>query len=258
MALYGKPVRLLMKDFVTNQGFEKGQVFTKEQMISWFRANYPKVKIGTISAHLLKMSVNAPSRIHYNANPNGEDDLLFQIDGSHFRIYEPEKDPQPIYLGSSTRKVEEIMEHQEEVEELSEENQTGFAYESDLRDFLSKNLHIIEHGLHLYEDEGITGVEFPVGGRFIDILALDQQKNYVVIELKVSRGYDRVIGQLLRYMAWIEKNQAEPSQKVQGVIIAREITDDLSLAASKITDVRLFEYDLSVTLKPVMKWGMNE
>lgn len=242
-----------MKDFVKSQGIEKGQIFAKDQMTSWFRINYPKVKIGTISAHLIKMSVNAPSRIHYNANPNGEDDLLFQIDGSHFRIYDPEKDPQPIYTGLNTRKVEEIIEREEEPEDSSEENQTGFAYESDLRDFLSRNLHIIEPGLHLYEDEGITGIEFPVGGRFIDILALDREKNFVVIELKVSRGYDRVIGQLLRYMAWIEKNQAEPNQKVRGVIIAREITDDLYLAASKINDVKLFEYDLSVTLKPVIR-----
>jgi len=53
----------------------------------------------------------------------------------------------------------------------------------------------------LYEDEDINGIEFPVGGRFIDILVLDGNNDYVVIELKVSRGYDRVIGQLMRYMA---------------------------------------------------------
>ncbi|MFZ4665357.1 MAG: endonuclease NucS domain-containing protein, partial [Prochlorotrichaceae cyanobacterium] len=85
---------------------------------------------------------------------------------------------------------------------------TEFAYESDLRDYLAKNLQVIEPGLMLYEEEGITGVEFPVGGRFIDILAVDSNGDFVVIELKVSRGYDRVIGQLLRYMAWIQKNQA--------------------------------------------------
>lgn len=192
--------------------------------------------------------MNAPSRIHYGVNQHGEDDLLFQIDGGHFRLYEPEKDPQPIYTSLESKKVEEI---NEETPEAASDTQTGFAYESDLRDFLSRNLFLIEPGLHLYEEEGITGIEFPVGGRSIDILAVDQQKNYVVIELKVSRAYDRVIGQLLWYMAWIEKNQAEPAQKVRGVIIAREITDDLFLAASKIPDVKLFDYDLSVTLKPV-------
>ena len=37
-------------------------------------------------------------------------------------------------------------------------------------------------GLRLSDEEGITGVEFPVGGRFINILALDRHGRYVVIE----------------------------------------------------------------------------
>ena len=46
-----------------------------------------------------------------------------------------------------------------------------------------------------------ASVEYPVGGRFIDILPVDRNAGYVVIELKMSRGYDRTVGQLLRYMA---------------------------------------------------------
>jgi hypothetical protein len=257
MSIYEKPVRLLLKDFVSNQNIAKGQVISKDQVISWFKSNYPKIKTGTITAHLLKMSVNSPTRIHYNANPNGEDDLLYKIDGSHFRLYEKEKDPPPIYV-KLLPEIEEL--EQAGISDVIEEKfsqQTGFAYESDLRDFLSKNLTIIEPGLRLYQDEGISGIEFPVGGRFIDILAIDNNNNYVVIELKVSKGYDRVIGQLLRYMAWIETNQAEPTQKVRGIIIAREISEDLHLAASKILEVELFEYDLSVSLRNVDKQKGN-
>lgn len=86
-------------------------------------------------------------------------------------------------------------------------------------------------------DEGITGVEFPVGGRYIDILATDQSGGYMVIELKVSRGYDKVVGQLLRYMNWIKKNHAEPSQSVRGIIIAKQISEDLLLACSDLPTV---------------------
>lgn len=136
-------------------------------------------------------------------------------------------------------------------EEINLGISTEFAYESDLRDYLAKNLQVIEPGLRLYEEEGITGVEFPVGGRFIDILTVDCNGNCVVIELKVSRGYDRVIGQLLRYMAWIQKNQAEPEQKVRGIIVAREISEDLILACSLMPNVELFEYELSLTLKQI-------
>jgi endonuclease len=124
-------------------------------------------------------------------------------------------------------------------------------YESDLRDFLAKNLSVIEPGLRLYQDEGITGVEFPVGGRSIDILAVDARDGLVVIELKVSKGYDRVIGQLLRYMGWIEKHHAEPGQPVRGIIAAREISEDLKLACSLLSNVSLYEYKLSVVLQKV-------
>jgi len=81
-------------------------------------------------------------------------------------------------------------------------DQREFAHEKDLQRFLAKNLELIESGLQLYkddEDDQITGLEFPAGDRFIDILAADKSNNYVVIELKVSKGYDRVVGQLLRY-----------------------------------------------------------
>lgn len=54
------------------------------------------------------------------------------------------------------------------------------------------NLHP-EPGLY-EEDEGITRVEYPVGGRSVDILGIDAEGRLVVIDLKVSRGYDRVVG----------------------------------------------------------------
>jgi len=247
MSIYDKPVRLLMQDMVNDLDLAKGQVLTKAQALLWFRTNYPKVKDGTITAHLIRMSTNAPSRVHYRANPSGEDDLLYQIDGKRFRLYDSQNDPPAIY-----EKREDKLED-EETDIVEFEHPTEFAYERDLKHFLVKNLHLLEHGLQLYEEEEITGIEFPVGGRFIDILAVDTSGNYVVVELKVSRGYDRVIGQLLRYMAWIEKYHAESPQEVRGIVVAREISEDLLLAASKLNDVALFEYELSVTLQKVSR-----
>jgi hypothetical protein len=243
--MYEKPVRLLMPEMLEQLGLQGGQVISKEKAIRWFADRYPKIKQATISAHLIRFSTNAPSRLHYNARP-GEEDLLFQIDGGHFRRYDPAKDPPPIYEGSQTTRALVPVANDEESDGANE-----FAYETDMRDFLAKNLPTLERGLRLYEDERITGVEFPVGGRHIDILAVTPEKEYVVIELKVSRGYDRVVGQLLRYMAWIAKNHAEPSQRVRGIIVAREITTDLLLACSSLRDVQLYEYQLSVSLKKV-------
>jgi hypothetical protein len=246
MALYEKPVKLLFRDMVNDLSLKKGDILERDRINSWFKQKYPLIKPGTISAHLLKLSINAPSRIHYNVDQNGKDDLLYQIDSKKFRLHDPSSDPDPIY---SKPKEDEITKG--ELKNSDEENGNEFAYEKDLQNFLSKNLSLIESGLMLYMEEDITGIEFPVGNRFIDILATDKDNNYVVIELKVSRGYDRVVGQILRYMAWIRKNHAEENQKVRGIIIAREISDDLLLACSETKNVELYEYSLSVSLNKI-------
>ena len=126
-----------------------------------------------------------------------------------------------------------------------------FAYENDLKNFLPKNLTVIEHGLTLFEQDGVRGIEFPVDGRYIDILAIDKYNNLAVIELKVSKGYEKVIGQLLRYKNWVGKNIAAPDQKVRGIIIAKSVTDDLILASDGIPDIQLYEYDLAISLRKV-------
>lgn len=241
--IYDKSVRYLMKDMVRDYGIEPSQVFTREKVRSWFKKNYPKIKDGTITAHMIRMSVNAPSRTHYNAKP-GEDDLFYQIDPKHFRLYEEGSDPIPIYDKSLAPEPDETTEQEPE-------GSPEFAYEKDLQNYLARNLTLIEPGLSLFEEEDINGIEFPAGGRFIDILAVDKQGDYVIIELKVSRGYDRVVGQLLRYMSWIKRHHAEEGRSVRGIIVAREISEDLLLACSGIPGIELFEYELSISLRKV-------
>jgi hypothetical protein len=251
MALYSKPVRLLMKDMASELAQVRGGTFTKNDAISWFAQKYPKIKTGTITAHLIRLSTNARSRTHYHAKP-GEDDVLYQIDGSHFRLYQPGQDPPPIYENLGPSETSKIPEGEDEEESLAPSSTDGeFAYETDLRNYLAKNLHTLESGLRVYEEEGINGIEFPVGGRFIDILAVDREGGLVVIELKVSRGYDRVVGQLMRYVAWVKKNLAEGDQNVRGFIVARQISEDLLLACSMVPGVELFEYELSLSLRRV-------
>ena len=248
MAIYDKPVRVLMRQMVDEMPVRTGQTITRDDVLNWFAAHYPKIKEGTVTAHLIRLSTNAPTRLHYSAKPE-EDDIFFKLDGSHFRLYDPANDPPPIRDGALDPSLASPKNESEDEEGPT--NAAAFAYESDLRNFLSKNLNALEPGLRLYEEEGIKGIEFPVGGRFVDILALDTKGAYVVIELKVSRGYDRVLGQLRRYMGWIAKHHAEQGQTVRGIIVAREISGDLVLACFGVPGVELFEYEMSVTLKRV-------
>jgi len=250
MPIYDKPVRLLMRDMVDDIQLKSGDIIEREQIIDWFATHYPLIKIGTVSGHLVLLSTNDPSRLNHNPSANKQSDLFFRIGTGRYRLYEPLTDPKPIVKGSvPTDEGFEVPEPVFEPEQSKIDSE--FAYEHDLRDYLAKNLHLIEPGLKLYHDEGISGIEFPVGGRFIDILAVDAQDGYVVVELKVSKGHDRVVGQLLRYVGWIRKNQAEPNQKVRGVIIANTITEDILLACSELQNVALFEYSLSVSLRSV-------
>jgi endonuclease len=251
VALYDKPVRLLFMDMVQEQGLHPGDVLLRDQIYAWFKSRYPKVKMATVQAHLLRLSTNSPTRVHYNANPNGDDDLFYQVDSQHFRLYNAASDPAPIYEKLDGGDTSVIIGRDEPDEAEPPAGTNEFAYEKDLQSFLAKNLGLGEPGLHLYEEEGITGIEFPVGGRSIDILAVDKKNNLVVIELKVSRAYDRVVGQLLRYMGWIKKNLAGPGQSVRGVIIARDLSDDILLAASLVQGIQLYEYKLSVSLSQV-------
>lgn len=240
--MYDKPVRILMQEMIPAMGIQHGDSFSRDQVVRWFAEHYPKIKQGTVAAHLIRLSVNAPLRVQYSVKTDGTDDHFFKMDKRNFRLYVAGSDPAPIY--------DVTLE-----EELPDEGDTGgtgeFAYERDLRDFLARNLNLIESGLHLYTDEDITGVEYPVGGRFIDILAVDTVGNYVVIELKVSKGYDRVIGQILRYKNWIKQNLAEGNEKVRGIIIARKISPDLQLACSDLPNISLMEYELAVKLNTV-------
>lgn len=135
----------------------------------------------------------------------------------------------------------------EEAEDRETDQQ--FAAESDLRDFLARNPGCIEKGLCLHHIGDRSGVEFPVEGGFIDILGIDQNQSLVVVELKVGRGRNKTIGQLLYYMGWVDKNLG--NAPCRGMIIAKEIPDDLVLAVRRVPGVSLYRYNLSVSVEPV-------
>lgn len=129
------------------------------------------------------------------------------------------------------------------------ENDQQFAAESDLRDFLARNPGCIERGLRTYQNGDRSGVEFPVEGGFIDILCTDQKQSYVVVELKVGRGRNKTIGQLSYYMAWVDRHLG--NAPCRGIIIAKEIPDDLLLATQRVPGVSLYRYNLSVSVEPI-------
>jgi Endonuclease NucS C-terminal domain len=251
MPIYERPAKSLMADWAKDH-LSPGQTFKRSDAVQWFAEHYPKIKPNTVNMHVDGMSVNNPVRKHHpSIKPGSGHDLFYKLGPDQFRLWVSDSDPPPLYKEDIEKQGPDDGENPSEPEDApGVEAAREFAFERDLRNYLVKNLGLIEPGLRLYDEEGITGVEFPVGGRFIDILAVDKDGGYVVVELKVSRGYDRVVGQLLRYMAWVQQNM-EASQPVRGVIVAKEITTDLKLASSRVPDIRLIEYEISFKLRPV-------
>jgi hypothetical protein len=133
----------------------------------------------------------------------------------------------------------------EEDEEDSEAMK--FALESHLRDFLASNLGVVEKGLKLYRSDDRVGVEYPVENGRIDLLALDQKGKFVVIELKLSQGRNKTLGQLLYYMAWVDKYLGKGP--CRGIIIASEIEEPLRVAVGRVPGVSLAKYRMSFTIE---------
>jgi hypothetical protein len=140
----------------------------------------------------------------------------------------------------------------DETEEDDFEETSEFAYEEDLKYYLVSNLSLIENGLKLFVDkDGIEGIEYSVDEKHkrIDILAIDKNNDLVIIELKVSKGYEKVIGQCLYYKnKLMEKLKLK---KVRIMIIARNIDERLKIAVKGLSDVELFEYSLNVLVKKI-------
>ena len=237
--IYGKTTMDIMREFVEQKKQEGSDIIERKDIFIFFKSKYPDIKKVTTMACITRGTINHNSRHHYH--PKTEDDLFQGLGKGKLQIV----------ANSNTNNHDG---YDIDNDTLEDEEAREFAYERDLQAFLARNLDIIEPGLELFtdeENEDVNGFEFPAGGRYIDILAKSKTNDLVVIELKVSKAYDRVVGQLMRYMAWIKENIAEDDQNVRGVIISKTISEDLVLATSMVQDVILFEYELNVTLKKI-------
>lgn len=253
MPIYSLPTKGLMKEFAAEQ-LHPGQPFRRADAVAWFAARYPKISRTTVEMHVEGMAINTPQwrRHHPSIKPGSGHDMFFKLGQGLYRLWEPDKDGAPAYGGDvSTDPPQEELEEEFAAEDPSPELASReFAFERDLKHYLARNMQSLEPGLRLYVDGDATGIEFEAGGRFIDLLAIDKNGDFVVIELKVSRSYDRVIGQLLRYTGWVRRNLAN-GKRVRGIIVGSSVTEDLKIAASEIGDVMLMEYEIAFSLRPV-------
>lgn len=133
------------------------------------------------------------------------------------------------------------------------EDPSVFALEKHLEDFLVENWDYTELGKNydIYEEDGEkVGQQYPSDTGPIDVLAVSKDKNeLLVVELKKGRASDVVVGQIQRYMGYVQEELAEENQKVKGVIIAFE--DDIKIyrALSVTQNIEFYTYKISFKLE---------
>ena len=125
-------------------------------------------------------------------------------------------------------------------------------YERQLQEALTDDLSQIEDGLTLWKTEP-PSVEFVLTldedlqrRKRIDILAKDANGTPVIVELKLNRAHDKVVGQALLYRALLKKKLRVA--RIRIILIAYEISDELYLTCSEVNDVTLCEYKVRVNV----------
>ncbi|MBE4720511.1 endonuclease NucS domain-containing protein [Pseudarthrobacter sp. AB1] len=133
------------------------------------------------------------------------------------------------------------------------EDQLAFQMEKQLEDFLVHNWRSTALGQEydIYTEDGQpVGQQYPTDTGPMDILAISKDKTrLLVVELKRGRASDSVVGQIQRYMGFVQDALLEPGQSVEGVIIAQE--DDLRIrrALSMARNIRFMKYRVEFHLE---------
>ena len=131
------------------------------------------------------------------------------------------------------------------------EDRNEFVLEKYLEDFIVSNFAAIFKGeLKMYGDApGSDGQQYTTDIGSIDILAIEPKtKSFVDIELKKGRPSDQVVGQVLRYMGWVNEKLCDKGQEVRGLIICREPDTRLNYALSMTKNVAVKYYSVSFKL----------
>lgn len=131
---------------------------------------------------------------------------------------------------------------------------TRFALERHLHDYMFDNWDMLdlaqEWDIYTRDGEPEAGYEFrtPIGR--IDLVAKHKREpRWLVIELKREKSSDAVVGQVLRYMGWVQKHLVEDGETVEGLVVATEGDPQLHYALTVVPSVSFKSYEVEFRLK---------
>jgi len=79
----------------------------------------------------------------------------------------------------------------------------------------------------------------------IDILCIDKQNRFVVIEVKKTKDSDKAVGKILRYMGAIKE---EKKQEPRGILIMYEEDVKINYALKVLNNIELKYYQVNFSL----------
>jgi len=232
MGKYGKPIWLYVFEAAKEL---KSPPFTPNDIIRKVHEINPEIPAGTIRSYVIAMAPNHPSSKHHPSTRKRHGFFEYLGEG-RFRL----KD-----------KIDETTEPNGEEEDTIEENleETQISLEGDLETFILKDLASVEDGLSQYQ--GDRGEQFSVDSGRIDVLAVDKEGSFVVIELKAGTATDSVLAQVLAYMADVKKTLAV-QKRVRGIIIAYDFSNRLTSAVSLLENVAIMKYKVKFDFERVI------
>lgn len=180
--------------------------------------------------------------------------IILRRGADNVKVFLPSSEESINSLKRINRKQREEVNNREAIIEILtpvlevKVKQSEYASEKELQEYIAKNiasfyfrgnrLHLVKGGVEYYAKDV---------GR-IDILTKDEKGNFVIIETKLGRTADKTIGQVSRYMGWVDKHLNTGKKEVHGVIIGH--TFDVKAKYATIYDnIHLVEYDLGLSLR---------
>jgi restriction system protein len=153
--------------------------------------------------------------------------------------------PHATELAALTQEGERLLQPTAQTIASEVQEQLAFHMEKQLEEFLVHNWASTSLGREydIFCDGEQTGQQFVTDTGPMDILAISKDRlRLLVVELKRGRASDAVVGQIERYMGYVQDALLEPGQSVEGVIIAQQ--DDLRIkrALSMTRNIRFMKY----------------
>ena len=236
-----------------------GNRTTNMDVKEWMHERYPGTNVNTILNQIIVCTVNHESRIHYRENQrprrcNEHIDFLFRPAPGKLELYDQRIHGQ-WEIAQDEHGILSVREIKGNVESRKENAlvNSGYIESSHLRNYLAKNLDLIEEGLELYVDIfGNDGVEYETEFGPIDLLAVDRHGAFIIIEIKLDKYPDASSGQILKFRNWVKRHLAF-GVPVRSYLVGPEIPDHVRYSLADCDDVFLREYDLSIRMRDVPK-----